>query len=65
MPPKSDSQDGCLKAADTNTERIPSLEHHILDLRVSAALERHSMAGTGVAAVAPLVHGYDEYDYDD
>jgi radical SAM superfamily enzyme YgiQ (UPF0313 family) len=55
----------CLKASGNNMERIPSLEHHILDLRVAVALERHSVAGAGVAGVPPLVHGYDEDDYDD
>jgi hypothetical protein len=47
----------CLKKGDFGSSRIPSLEHHVLDLRVEAALERTRMSRLWGARMAPLVHG--------
>jgi len=51
-----------LKATRTNTNRIPSLEHHVLDLRVNAILERRAMPGTAGSAPPPVVHGFTGID---
>ena len=47
----------CLKKAQPGSNRIPSLEHHVLDLRVEAALERESMPLPGAPSARPVVHG--------
>jgi anaerobic magnesium-protoporphyrin IX monomethyl ester cyclase len=47
----------CLKAAHANSPRIPSLAHHVLDLRVAATLAREAASGIGQSAPAPVVHG--------
>lgn len=46
----------CLKVAQPDSNRIPSLEHHVLNLRVNAALGRET-ASRGVSGPAPVVHG--------
>jgi anaerobic magnesium-protoporphyrin IX monomethyl ester cyclase len=51
----------CLKAARPESSRIPSLEHHVLDLRVASALGREAMGKQGMVA-PPIVHGYVEKD---
>jgi radical SAM superfamily enzyme YgiQ (UPF0313 family) len=50
----------CLKVAQPDSARIPSLEHHVLDLRVNAALSRESIAKGGQYSGEPLVHGAGE-----
>ncbi len=45
-----------LKALNTDTERIPAIEHKVLDLRVNRALEREALAS---GASGPVVHGAD------
>lgn len=47
----------CLKKAHPESNRIPSLEHHVLDLRVEAAIARESMPIPGAPSARPLVHG--------
>jgi len=47
----------CLKKALPDSNRIPSLEHHVLDLRVEAALERETMPVPGAPSARPVVHG--------
>ena len=37
----------CLKVAQPDSTRIPSLEHHVLDLRVNAALSREAISKGG------------------
>lgn len=46
-----------LKAGRPDSGRIPSLEHHVLDLRVKAALSRETIGRTAHFSVSPLVHG--------
>ena len=50
----------CLKVAQPDSARIPSLEHHVLDLRVNAALSREAIAKAGQYSGEPLVHGAGE-----
>jgi len=47
----------CLKAAQEDFPRIPSLEHHVLDLRVAASLAREASSGIGQSGPPPVVHG--------
>lgn len=47
----------CLKAARPDSSRIPSLEHRVLNLKVTAALGREQIARPGTASSAPIVHG--------
>ncbi len=47
----------CLNVAQPDSTRIPSLEHHVLDLRVNAALSRESISKGGQNLGEPLVHG--------
>lgn len=47
----------CLKAAQADSNRIPSLEHHVLNLRVAATLAREASSGIGQSAPAPVIHG--------
>jgi len=47
----------CLKKALPDSNRIPSLEHHVLDLRVEAALERETSPVPGAPSARPVVHG--------
>jgi len=47
----------CLKAADPESDRIPSLEHHVLDLRVTAALGREAVSRSSQLSGPPIVHG--------
>lgn len=47
----------CLKNAHPTSNRIPSLEHHVLDLRVEAALERETIPVSGAHLAKPVVHG--------
>lgn len=47
----------CLKKAQPGSSRIPSLEHHVLDLKVEAALERARMSKLWGPKLAPVVHG--------
>ena len=47
----------CLKVAQPDSARIPSLEHHVLDLRVNAALSRTAISKGGQYSGEPLVHG--------
>lgn len=48
---------GCLKAAHPESSRIPSLEHHVLNLRIKAALAREAAFRGGASLVPPIVHG--------
>jgi anaerobic magnesium-protoporphyrin IX monomethyl ester cyclase len=54
----------CLRAARPHSKRIPSLEHHVLNLRVTAALTREAASRVGQSAAPPIVHGYEEEDYE-
>jgi hypothetical protein len=47
----------CLKRADPESRRIPSLSHHVLNLRVQAALDREKISRLGAAYPGPVVHG--------
>jgi anaerobic magnesium-protoporphyrin IX monomethyl ester cyclase len=47
----------CLKAARPDSDRIPSLEHRVLDLKITAALGREQISRGGQVSAAPLVHG--------
>jgi len=47
----------CLKMAEPDSERIPSLEHHVLDLRVAAALGREAVSRSSQLSGPPIVHG--------
>jgi hypothetical protein len=47
----------CLKSARPESHRIPSLEHHIFDLQVEAALERLALARASSSTFPPIVHG--------
>jgi radical SAM superfamily enzyme YgiQ (UPF0313 family) len=46
----------CLKAVRPESDRIPSLEHRVLDLKIAAVLGRERVS-TNTQAAAPLVHG--------
>ncbi len=46
----------CLKAVEPNSERLPSLEHHVMDLRVAAALNRDILSKSGPSR-SPILHG--------
>jgi anaerobic magnesium-protoporphyrin IX monomethyl ester cyclase len=48
---------GCLKAAHPESNRIPSLEHHVLNLRIKAALSREAALRGGSSLAPPIVHG--------
>jgi len=50
----------CLKEADPDSDRIPSLENHVLDLRVTAALGREAVARSSQLSGPPIVHGASE-----
>jgi anaerobic magnesium-protoporphyrin IX monomethyl ester cyclase len=45
-----------LKAARPESDRIPSLEHNVLELKIKATLDREAMMRSGNAP-PPLVHG--------
>ncbi len=47
----------CLKAVRPESDRIPSLEHNVLELKIKASLDRESMRGG--SQPSPLVHGLD------
>jgi radical SAM superfamily enzyme YgiQ (UPF0313 family) len=47
----------CLRMAQPDSTRIPSLEHRVLDLRVNAALSREAISKGGQYSGEPLVHG--------
>lgn len=47
----------CLKAARPNSRRIPSLDRHVMDMRVQAALDRELLTRSGQSSITPLVHG--------
>jgi hypothetical protein len=47
----------CLKAVRPESDRIPSLEHNVLELKIKASLDRESMRGG--SSPSPLVHGLD------
>jgi anaerobic magnesium-protoporphyrin IX monomethyl ester cyclase len=46
----------CLKAARPESDRIPSLQHNVLELRIKAALDREAMMRSGNLS-PPIVHG--------
>ncbi len=46
----------CLKAVHSNSQRIPSLEHHVMDLRVAATLDRE-MLSKARQSRSPILHG--------
>lgn len=48
----------CLKAGASDWGRIPSLEKHVLDLRVKNALEKELMSRKGQASNRPSIHGF-------
>jgi anaerobic magnesium-protoporphyrin IX monomethyl ester cyclase len=54
----------CLKATENNSKRIPSLEHHVMNLRVSASLDREVLSRSG-SSKSPIVHGIMETDVSD
>jgi radical SAM superfamily enzyme YgiQ (UPF0313 family) len=47
----------CLKRARPASERIPSLEHHVMDLKVNAALDREMLSRRIGNPTNPIVHG--------
>jgi anaerobic magnesium-protoporphyrin IX monomethyl ester cyclase len=49
---------GCLKAVHPESNRIPSLEHNVLNLRIKAALARETAIRAGSALTPPIVHGW-------
>ena len=51
----------CLKAARPESDRIPSLEHNVLELKIKAALDREAMMRSGNAP-PPVVHGMPDGD---
>lgn len=52
----------CLKRAKPESNRIPSLEHHVLDLRVTEAVERAKIVRSGPFSPPPIVHGIPHED---
>jgi hypothetical protein len=53
----------CLKAARPDCRRIPSLEHHVMNLRVNAALQREATPRAALFSPLPVVHGiFDQGD---
>lgn len=48
----------CLKAGASDTDRIPSLEKHVLDLKVKSALEKELLSKKGSFGYGPLIHGF-------
>ncbi len=50
----------CLKRAKPESNRIPSLEHHVLNLKVNAALGRETASRRSQSGLPPLVHGETE-----
>lgn len=48
----------CLKAGQTDSGRIPSLERHVLDLKVKNALEKELLSKKGAGAYGPSIHGF-------
>ncbi len=48
----------CLKAGDSDTGRIPSLEKHVLDLRIKNALEKELLSKKGSSGHGPVIHGF-------
>ncbi|MEJ2717098.1 MAG: radical SAM protein [Deltaproteobacteria bacterium] len=47
----------CLKKARPDSPRIPSLEHHVLNLRLESALQPAKISRSGSTSMKPLVHG--------
>ncbi len=47
----------CLKKAGTDSRRIPSLEHRVLDLQIEATIQRERVMKSMRGAVEPIVHG--------
>lgn len=47
----------CLKKAGSDSKRIPSLEHRVLDLQIEAAIQRERFTKGMRGAVEPIVHG--------
>jgi len=54
----------CFKAARPNSQRIPSLEHRVMDLRVAATLDREMLSRSG-SSRSPILHGYVEFGHSD
>ena len=48
----------CLKAGGADPNRIPSLERHVLDLKVKSALEKEMLSRKGPSGYAPVIHGF-------
>ncbi len=48
----------CLKANDTDSSRIPSLEKHVLDLKIKNALEKELISKRGANLYKPSIHGF-------
>jgi hypothetical protein len=46
----------CFKAARSNSQRIPSLAHRVMDLRVAATLDREMLSKYGPSR-SPISHG--------
>ncbi|MEW6529996.1 MAG: radical SAM protein [Thermodesulfobacteriota bacterium] len=56
----------CLKATGRRSERIPSLDHHVMDMRVETALRTEVIALAPHFAETPVVHGeIDQRDSDE
>ena len=47
----------CLKMVHPESKEIPSLDRHVLHLKVEDALDREIMDQTGRSALEPIVHG--------
>lgn len=50
----------CLSTARPTSRRIPSLRHHVMDMRVQAALDREALSRFGHGSAPPVVHGNGE-----
>ena len=50
----------CLKKGYPDSDRIPSLERRVLDLKVRSAVDRERMSPRRPSSATPIVHGMDE-----
>ena len=48
----------CLKSEGADNHRIPSLERHVLDLKVKNALEKEILSKKGIMGPGPVIHGF-------
>jgi len=54
----------CFKAARSESRRIPSLEHRVMDLRVAATMDREMLSKSG-SSRGPILHGNPELGFHD